>query len=207
MLVLYDAQQGGETSVLSSSSSLVFPDRGQQQEQQHVSVSFASSHFGKIAWICFSVIPNSSFSFLHPQPPSGAGPSPLVGWRRQSAVLTGPASSSSETCRKVPQGNRFQKTAAVSLNLSCKHFLYSHCALPIDYIGIVLEKHKRWQRITKQRWGHSHNSTDVAIAVCFLPPVTFNFPRILPHGFHIAEATVAIWAWDRQTDRQTREIA
>lgn len=114
MPVLYDAQQGGETSVLSSSSSLVSPDRGQQQEQKHVSVCFAGKHVGKIVRVHFSVLPNS-FPFLHPQLPSGSGPRPVLGRRRQSAVFAGPASSSSETCA---QGNRFQKGAAGNLNLS-----------------------------------------------------------------------------------------
>lgn len=49
---------------------------------------------------------------------------------------------------------------------------------------------------------HSHNSSDVAIAICFLVAQTFNVsPRISFHLGDISEAAVAIGAW-RETQME-----
>lgn len=39
---------------------------------------------------------------------------------------------------------------------------------------------------------YSHNSSDVAITICFLNPVTFNVVRVGSHPWSIAKAAVAI---------------
>lgn len=56
--------------------------------------------------------------------------------------------------------------------------------------GEMLAKPLKW------RSGHSHNSSDVAIAIRFLLPVSLNLLCILPHRVHIAEAAVAVWPWE-----------
>lgn len=178
-----------------SSSSLVSPKRVEQQEQ---SKTFTGNHVGKVLWVYFPVLPNSALPLLRPQPPSGSGPSGVLGWCRQSAVSAAAVSSSSETCA----GFQIILMLLPTQPLHVKTFSFSKVLCQSIITGRFREEKKNpgemLTRPLKWRWGHSHNSSDVAIAIRFLPPVSLNLLLcIRPHRVHIAEAAVAVWPWER----------
>lgn len=124
---------------------------------------------------CFFFLPNSALPFSDPHLPSNTGPKAYLDWHRLSAVWFVWASSSSETYTH----QYYYLMLQWGMKDTFITFLSNQCPFPFPFLNIC----------------YSHDSSLVAITICFLHPVTFNVSLCVgSHPLNVAKAAVTIRA-------------
>lgn len=150
------------------------------------------------------LLPNSPFTFLHPRPRSGPGPSPAVGRCRQSAAFC-LASSSAETCAQVSKRKEDSKgfcwqlepviVSTVLFPLCFSNQLY-RCGLGKTQT-LAQDNKAKVKSLTQQRWCCNHRQFPASSKVqCF----SLHSASWMSHG-RGSSCHMSL----RQTDRQTRD--
>lgn len=195
MLVLCDAQQGGETSVLPSPLLLWFLlkglNNGNNNEKLLLVIMLVKSYWSislfYLILLCHSRV-HSRHQALDPEVFWVGADSPL--FLLCPFLLHQKPAQDQIILVLLPTQPLHVKTSSFSKVLS-QSIITGRFWEEKKNPGEMLAKPLKW------RSGHSHNGSDVAIAIRFLPPVSLNVLQcILPHGVHIAEAAVAVWPWE-----------
>lgn len=191
MLVLYDVQQGGETSVLSSSlPSPVSPDRGQQREQS------------RFQWVLLgieslksSIFPRYLILLLHSCIHlSHQGLNPGLLWVGADGPLFGlvPLPLHHKPVHKVPRGNTVQKGAAGNWNLE----LYRHRFVKTQ--TLVEDNKAKVSSLTQPLWCCNRRLFPASSNAQYFSPLSASWKTHSPGS----SCHMSLRQTDRQTDKR-----